>query len=293
MASTPIGFPLTYDATQGGPRYAAADFRLTAGAGMAVPDGTPFGAVQGVRAGSPSPLVRASGTTVTVAAHMGWLCPWAGNGCYAYALPSPVSRPIGSTSGSYKIAVVLDDKAAGHGTGEKVDVNVYPASTTDTQIPGLVVARVDAGIASDLAPVISQDATIRVGTLDRLTPIAAADGVGAVLADGTRYERRSGSWVSTQERIQTGTVDIRDPKLKVTRLERIGRVVHLTGAINEPNAPNGYVYGYIPEGYRPAVAVHITEGDASGVDGQVAANGAISYTSKAGFNRWIDRTWLA
>lgn len=201
MTNAPIAFPQTYDPVQGEPRYSASDFRLTAGAALAVPDGSAFGGIQGVRAGSPSPLATIDGTTVTVAAHMGWLCPWpGGNGTYSYALPAPLSKPIGSTTGSYKIAVILEDKAAGHGKSELVDVKVYPGYTLDSQIPGLVVARVESGVASDVAPVISQDATIRVPTLAQLAPVRAADGVQAVLSDGSRYEMRSGSWTVVSAR---------------------------------------------------------------------------------------------
>lgn len=144
--SAGIAFPLTYDAAQGGPNYSVSDFRLTAGAALAVPDGSAFGGVQGVRAGSPSPLATIDGTTVTVAAHMGWLCPWTGNGCYTYALLEPQQVTVDSTTGSYKIAVVLEDKAAGHGNGETVYAKKYPGYTLDSQIQGLVVARVDNGV---------------------------------------------------------------------------------------------------------------------------------------------------
>lgn len=209
MASTPIAFPQTYDPVQDEPRYSASDFRLTAGAALAVPDGSAFGGIQGVRAGSPSPLATIDGTTVTVAAHMGWLCPWpGGNGSYEYALPDPVSKPIDSTTGSYKIAVILEDKAAGHGKGELVDVKAYPGYMLDSQIPGLVVARVDNGVASDVAPVISQDATVRVRTLDQLQGIKAADGTRGLTADGTEYSCTAGVWRPSGMVMQTGTVGI-------------------------------------------------------------------------------------
>lgn len=196
MALTPIAFPQTYDAAQAGPNYSASDFRLTAGAAMAVPDGSGFGGIQGVRAGSPSPLATIDGTTVTVAAHMGWLCPWTGSGCYTYALPEPQQVTVDSTTGSYKIAVVLEDKAAGHGSGERASLRSYPSTTNDSMIPGLVLARVDQGVASDTVPRIRPSSTIMVSTPSDLQRIAAADGIQAELADGARYERRNGMWVS-------------------------------------------------------------------------------------------------
>lgn len=190
-----VGFPLTYDGDAGGPAYTAQSYRLTAGAALAVPDGSAFGGVQGVRAGSPSPLVSMDGTTATVSPHMGWLCPWTGAGAYEYAIAKPVQVAVGSSTGSYKIAVVLEDKAAGHGKGELVDVKVYPGYMLDSQIPGLVVARVESGVASDVAPVVSQGATVRVGTLAQLQGIKAADGTTGLLADGACYRRDRGSWV--------------------------------------------------------------------------------------------------
>lgn len=195
MAVQPIAFPLSYDPAAQGPNYAGKDVRLTMGCAAAIPDGSAFGGIQGVRAGSPSPLVTIDGTTVTVAPHMGWLCPWSGvNGSYMYALQEPAQVSVDSTSGSYKIAVILEDKSAGHGTGEKVYAKKYPGYTPDSLIQGMVVARVDNGVASDVAPVISQDATIRVRTLSQLQSVRAADGTKGVLADGTRYECQGGVW---------------------------------------------------------------------------------------------------
>lgn len=189
-----VGFPLTYDADAEGPAYTAASYRMTAGAAHAVPDGSPFGGIQGVRAGSPSPLVSMDGTTATVKPHMGWLCPWPGGGCYTYAVPSPVQVPVDSTTGSYKIAVVLEDRAAGHGSGERVGVQVFSGTTDDRMIDGLVIATVNAGEASDQAPVISQETTIRVDTKAHLQKIDAVEGTQAILPDGTGYVRRPGEW---------------------------------------------------------------------------------------------------
>ena len=189
-----VGFPLTYDGDAGGPAYTAQSYRLTAGAAHAIPDGTAFGGVQGVRAGSPTPLVGMDGTTVTVSPHMGWLCPWSGAGVYEYAITKPVQVAVGSSTGSYKIAVVLADQAAGHGTGERVTVQSYSGSTDDRMIDGLVIATVTAGVASDTAPVISMDATIRAATLARLQSVKAAEGMRGLTRDGVEYRMRSGHW---------------------------------------------------------------------------------------------------
>lgn len=189
-----VGFPLTYDADAEGPTYTAASYRMTAGAAHAVPDGSPFGGIQGVRAGSPAPLVSMDGTTATIRPHMGWLCPWSGAGVYEYAITKPVQVAVGSSTGSYKIAVVLADQAAGHGSGEQVTVQTYAATMDDRMIDGLVIATVTAGLASDQAPVIGMDATIRVNTLARLQAVKAAEGTRGITRDGTEYRMQSGSW---------------------------------------------------------------------------------------------------
>lgn len=196
-ALKPVAYPLTYDPATQGPAYSASDYRLTAGAGSAIPDGTPFGGLQGVRAGSPSPLITIDGTTVSVGAHMGWLCPWEGMGTYTYALPSPVQVTVRNTTGSYKIAVVLEDKAAGHGSGELVDVKVYDSSMPAAEIPGLVIGRVDSGIASDTAPILYPNASITAQSYEQLILERAVDGTCGRTADGSRYVREGGQWILT------------------------------------------------------------------------------------------------
>lgn len=301
MAVQPIAFPLSYDSAMQGPNYAGKDVRLTMGCAAAIPDGSAFGGIQGVRAGSPSPLVTIDGTTVTVAPHMGWLCPWSGvNGSYMYALQEPAQVPVGSTSGSYKIAVILEDKSAGHGTSEKVDVQKYPGYTPDSQIQGLVVARVDNGVASDVAPVISQDAAIRVATLEQLQAIKAADGVGAVLANGSRYERSGGRW----SLLDTGWVRVTpgggwsfptsDDQPLAAR--KVGRLVELRGVIMYPGgwqatwgcctvpagmAPSSRVW---MRGYRRNTGTFFLD-----PDGVVRALEAVGGTGDA----FLHATWLA
>ncbi len=277
MANTPIAFPQTYDAAQAGPNYSASDFRLTAGAALAVPDGSAFGGIQGVRAGSPSPLATIDGTTVTVAPHMGWLCPWAG-GCYMYALPEPQQVAVDSTTGSYKIAVVLEDRAAGHGSGERVGVQQFPGYTLDSQIPGLVVARVESGVASDAAPVIGRDATIRVATLAQLQAVTAADGVGAVLADGSRYERSSGVWRA----VRGAPVRLVSSQYGTITGVRSGGVAQVS--IDWKSAAGGSwdtgSMGRLPEGWRPAMAgVYPYQGRDGGSQRQISidTDGNVKY----------------
>lgn len=200
-----VGFPLTYDDDASGPTYTAASYRMTAGAAHAIPDGSPFGGIQGVRTGSPSPLVSMDGTTATISPHMGWLCPWSGAGVYEYAITKPVQVDVGSSTGSYKIAVVLADQAAGHGSGERVSVQSYAATVDDRMIDGLVIATVTAGLSSDQAPVISMDATIRTSSPARLQTIKAAEGTRGITGDGAEYRMQSGRWSLAAPRQRFGS----------------------------------------------------------------------------------------
>lgn len=205
-----VGFPLTYDGDAGGPAYTAQSYRLTAGAAHAIPDGSAFGGVQGVRAGSPTPLVGMDGTTATVSPHMGWLCPWSGAGVYEYAITKPVQAAVGSSTGSYKIAVVLSDQAAGHGSGERVSVQAYAGSVDDRMIDGLVIATVTAGVASDTAPRLLPDATLTPASLAGLQRLPAADGVKARMADGSRWIRTGGAWSREYQAGQQALFQVQD-----------------------------------------------------------------------------------
>lgn len=248
-----VGFPLTYDADAGGQAYTAQSYRMTAGAAHAIPDGTAFGGVQGVRAGSPSPLVSMDGTTATVSPHMGWLCPWSGSGVYEYAITRPVQVAVGSSTGSYKIAVVLADQAAGHGSGERVSVQSYPRSTDDRMIDGLVIATVAAGVASDTAPVISQTATVSVGSLDRLQAVRAAEGMQGLLADGSRYVRRGGAWAPV---VTQRTVLISSQQGTITGV-KAGTMIQLTIAWKSASGSSwgSGSFGVLPVGWRPLMNV--------------------------------------
>lgn len=184
--------PLTDDGTAS-TEYPAEDYRMAVGSLQTQTDGTPFGAIQGVRAGSPAPLTECSGLTVTVHPHAGWLCPW--GRVYDYALTKDYVLQVPTSTGSYKIALTIDDKAAGHGGGEGLSVKALPSTTPDSQIPGMVIARIDAGVASDVALTLQPDMLITAPSLDRLQTVSGVEGQRARLADGTEYRLRSGVWV--------------------------------------------------------------------------------------------------
>ncbi|WEV72158.1 hypothetical protein [Bifidobacterium sp. ESL0790] len=194
--------PLASDGTTDVP-YTAADYRMAVNSIQAAPDGTPFGGLSGIRAGSPSPLVSCDGTTVTIAAHAGWICAF--GRMYSYAITRDYELRIPTSTGSYKIALTADDKAAGHGDGEKLSATAYPATTPDSQIPGMVIARIDAGVASDTALTLQTDMLITAPSLDRLKTVSGIEGQRAALADGTEYALRNGVWVPRTQFSQSGT----------------------------------------------------------------------------------------
>nr|UVN04786.1 MAG: hypothetical protein [Bacteriophage sp.] len=75
-------------------------------------------------------------------------------------------------------------------------VKVFSASVPDKDIPGLVIARVNAGVASDAAPRLLPDGRIEVMELGYLGPIVTMNGIEAVVKNtGDRYRRVNGAWV--------------------------------------------------------------------------------------------------
>lgn len=186
--------PLT--ALDGSPEYTADDFRHAVAPLLSTSSGNAFESVQSVRFGSPVPLVTVSGLTVTVKAHCGIVSPWTGVGTYTYAVKNPVSVSIPDSTGSYKIAVVVDDPSQSHGTVPCGMVKVFQSSVPNSDIPGLVIARVNAGVASDAAPRFMPDGRIEVMELGYLSSIVTMNGIEAVVKNtGDRYRRIDGAWV--------------------------------------------------------------------------------------------------
>lgn len=186
--------PLT--ALNGSPEYTADDFRHAVTPLLTTSGGNAFESVQSVRFGSPVPLVTISGLTVTVKAHCGIVSPWTGIGTYTYAVKNPVSVSVPDSTGSYKIAVVVEDPSQSHGEVPCGMVKVFPASVSNDNIPGLVIARINAGVASDVAPRFMPDGRIEVMELGYLSQIVTMNGVEAVVKrTGDRYRRVNGAWV--------------------------------------------------------------------------------------------------
>lgn len=187
--------PLT--ALNGSPAYTADDYRHVVNPFLFPSDGSAFGCVQGVRYGCPAPLATIDGLTVTVKPHCGIVYPWDGVGAYTYAVTESMTVNVPDSEGDYKIVVAVYDPSLSHGDTPGAWLQSWPANTPDANINGLVVARVTAGVVSDVAPKIHVDGTIEVNNWNQLIAIQPVDGVEAVtVANGQRYRRVNGVWLS-------------------------------------------------------------------------------------------------
>lgn len=185
--------PLT--TLNGLPTYTADDYRRVVNPFLFPTDGSAFNCVQGVRYGSPTPLSTIDGLTVTVKPHCGVVCPWAGAGAYTYVIKQPMTVKVADSTGDYKIVVAAYDPSLSHGETPGAWLQSWPASTPDSQINGLVVARVKAGVVSDTAPMLMPDGTICAidfGSLNRLSTLDGVEGIDR--STKHRYRRINGAW---------------------------------------------------------------------------------------------------
>lgn len=190
--------PLTM--LNGYPSYTAADYRQVINPLLLPSNGTPFDGIQGVRAGCPRPLATIDGVTVTVKSHCGTVSPWPNVGAYTYALTTPVSLSVASSTGNYKIAVVVDDPSQSHGEAPRGMVKVFDASVPNSDIPGLVLAEVSSGVVSDVAPLLQSSTLVEVRTRSQLDTISAVDGQEAIIGqNGPRYRLINGVWEPLSE----------------------------------------------------------------------------------------------
>lgn len=190
-----IMHPLT--AENGSPEYTADDYRHAINPLLVPSDGAAFNGLSGIRYGSPSPLVTVSGLTVTVKPHCGTISPWDGLGAYTYAITTNTTVQLADSTNDYKIAVTVEDPSQSHGTIPRGQLKVFTAGTPDSNINGLVIAEVKAGVVSDAAPMIRNNAILMARDLEQLNTIDAMDGQeGVTITDNVHYVRDNGQWVS-------------------------------------------------------------------------------------------------
>lgn len=239
-----IMHPLT--AKNGSPGYTADDYRHAVNPLLVPSDGTAFNGLSGIRYGSPSPLVTVSGLTVTVKPHCGTISPWGGLGAYTYAITTSTKVQLADSTNNYKIAVTVEDPSQSHGTTPRGKLEVFTAGTPDSNINGLVIAKVNAGVASDTAPMIRNNAVLMARDLDQLNTIAAMDGQEAVtMADNAHYVRNGNAWKSSgtpQEMIVFAHSKVirpssptQNPELySASGLEALAQLHGVTGDLNAP-----------------------------------------------------------
>ena len=239
-----IMHPLT--AKNGSPEYTADDYRHAINPLLLPSDGTAFNGLSGIRYGSPSPLVTVSGLTVTVKPHCGTISPWDGLGAYTYAITANTTVQLADSTNSYKIAVTVEDPSQSHGTTPRGKVEVFTMGTPDSNINGLVIAKVNAGVASDAAPMIRNNAILMTRNLDQLNTIAAMDGQEAVtIADNAHYVRNGGAWESSetpqemivfaQSKVIRPSTATQNPELySPSELKTLAQQHGVTGNLNNP-----------------------------------------------------------
>lgn len=246
-----IMHPLT--AKNGSPEYTANDYRHAINPLLLPSDGTAFNGLSGIRYGSPSPLVTVSGLTVTVKPHCGTISPWDGLGAYTYAITTNTTVQLADSTNNYKIAVTVEDPSQSHGTTPRGQLEVFTAGTPDSNINGLVIAEVNAGVASDVAPMIRNSAILMARDLEQLNTIDAVDGQEAVtMANNAHYVRNDGKWKSSdtpQEMIVFANSKVIRPSNNTSNpvlyspseLEALAREHGITGNLNSPciSAMNG------------------------------------------------------
>lgn len=239
-----IMHPLT--AKNGSPEYTADDYRHAINPLLLPSDGTAFNGLSGIRYGSPSPLVTVSGLTVTVKPHCGTISPWDGLGAYTYAITTNTTVQLADSTNDYKIAVTVEDPSQSHGTTPRGKVEVFTAGTPDSNINGLVIAKVNAGVASDAAPMIRNNAILMARDLEQLNTIAAMDGQEAVtIAGNAHYVRNGGAWKSSDtpqemivfanSKVIRPSTDTANPVLySPSELETLAKEHGITGNLNVP-----------------------------------------------------------
>lgn len=246
-----IMHPLT--AKNGSPEYTADDYRHAINPLLAPSDGTAFNGLSGIRCGSPSPLVTVSGLTATVKAHCGTISPWDGLGAYTYAITTNTTVNFADSTNNYKIAITVEDPSQSHGTTPRGKIEVFTAGTPDSNINGLVIAEVNAGVASDVAPMIRNNAILMARDLTQLNTIDAVDGQEAVtMADNAHYVRNDGAWKSSDtpqemivfadSKVIRSSSSTSNPVLySPSELETLAKEHGITGNLNAPciSAMNG------------------------------------------------------
>lgn len=275
-----IMHPLT--AKNGSPEYTADDYRHAINPLLVPSDGTAFNGLSGIRYGSPSPLVTVSGLTATVKAHCGTISPWDGLGAYTYAITTNTTVQLADSTNGYKIAVTVEDPSQSHGATPRGKIEVFTAGTPDSNINGLVIAKVNAGVVSDVAPMIRNSAILMARNLEQLNTIDAVDGQEAVtIADNTHYVRDNGQWVASYYYQHWTNWDLFINYLaRIVRVECNGAKTG-SGSWDTVNAPFKVPAKCVPK-RRLNTSVVVQNGGSTTKMLSVSTDGAVSLSNQGG-----------
>lgn len=284
------------------PSYSADDFRRTNTVWLSPFDssiGAASACVSGIRNEVTGPICTLNDLTVTVKAHTGIVYPFHGGSPYTYYIDNE-SVLLGSSTQSYKIAIVVSDPSAGIGTTPGATLQALPATTPDNNINGLVLAQVAQGVVNDLAPRLLSGTVIQTQTLTALQQIKTTDGQkGRVATTGDTYTYLNGSWVADKVglSVEGPTTLVNDSEATIVGY-RYGRVVMLDINVSRTEtAERWHNIGYLPDGWEPIEQFHTRMGGEDGTYNQrllgLFTNGAVeyepvsTYQNGAGFGQMV------
>lgn len=285
-----IAHPLT-----GAGAYTASNFRKAVNATLTPTDGTAFGSLQGIRAGAPTPIATINELIITIQPHAGILNPYPGEGAYTYAITNPTTIDIESRAQNYKLALALSDPSTGHGSSPKLEARIYPYGTSNSNIPGLVIAEIKSGVINEVAPIIAPQALLFARDKDQLDSITAYEGQKAQTLDTkTEYTYSNGVWVSVT-RIKSIIQRLPYQTEGAYTLTREGNIVTLGGqgtCNNVQNAGNLKVNETIPAGYRPTAPMSVSWGGNQKMDMLIKPDGTITLLGNAYGWVHIGASWI-
>lgn len=190
-----ICHPLT--AVNGSPAYTADNYRHVVNSMLFPSNSSALGSVQGIRVSSNSPVLSITSLQVKVTSHVGVIN--LSSGTYTYMLDSTTSIQIPDKTNNYKIAVIVNDPSASIGSGSVPEAKLayFLATVPDSQISGIVLGQVNAGVVSDTAVRLDCNWIISVPSKTVLDTVSAVDGQTAVTkSDNVTYVRKNGVWSS-------------------------------------------------------------------------------------------------
>lgn len=213
-----ICHPLT--AVDGTPAYTADNYRHVVNSMLFPSNSTALGSIQGIRVSSNSPVLSITSLQVKVTSHVGVIC--LSSGTYTYVIDSDTTIQIPDKTNNYKIAVIVNDPSASIGSGSvpEAKLSYFLATVPDSQISGIVLGQINAGVASDTAVRLDCNWIIRVPSKTVLDTVSAVDGQTAVTtSDNVTYVMKNGSWLSTT---YSSSADFASGKIYIRCNRRVG-----------------------------------------------------------------------